>query len=58
MFLEFMGSLFVDILIASFVFWVIGISIKVNELEKRLDKQNEINQHFKLKKEYREDYDE
>ena len=58
MFLEFMGSLFVGILIASFVFWVIGISIKVNELEKRLDKQNEINQHFKLKKEYREDYDE
>ena len=58
MFLEFMGSIFVGILIASFVFWVIGISIKVNELEKRLDKQNEINQHFKLKKEYREDYDE
>ena len=58
MFLEFMGSIFVGILIASFVFWVIGISIKVNELEKRLDKQNEINRHFKLKKEYGEDYDE
>ena len=50
-------EIIIGILIAAFcillALWVAGVMYKLADLEARLDKQNEINQHFKLEKKYK-----
>lgn len=55
--LELIGLIIVVTFIFIFICWIFWVTCKLYDLEKRLDNQNIINEKFKLKKEYKEDYD-
>ena len=55
--LELIGLITVVTFVIIFIYWIYWVTCKLYDLEKRLDNQNIINKKFKIKKKYKEDYD-